>query len=119
MKKQLSQASDGGKLKQKDTSMSKLKIITNNHPRNLLDWHELTPKEKKEFDWLDESGDNGLAFFRYRGQAYALDEVIRLDTGTQLRNLGWHGYIGETFFSSVVVRLSDDGETVIVGLALS
>lgn len=97
---------------------TRTKIVTNNRPRPVLYWHELTLKEQKEFDWI-ENPENMVSFFRYRGQVYCLNEVMKVEQSGELAVRGWHGHIGESFFSSIVVRLSDDGETLVVGLALS
>ena len=40
-----------------------MKIKTNNQPRDILSWYDLTPAERKEFDYLEE-GDG--SFFRYK-----------------------------------------------------
>lgn len=31
-----------------------MKIKTNNQPRDILSWYDLTPAEQKEFDYLEE-----------------------------------------------------------------
>lgn len=107
-----------------------MEIITNNVPRPLIYGFELTEKEKTEFDYLDSEEIETHAFFRYRGQVYDLSEFVRIipqggngtcfghyDYSGELK--GWHGIQTDSFFSAVVVRLTDDGETVVVGLALS
>lgn len=37
-------------------------IRTNNRPRPLLDWSELTAEEQKELDWITEPLDSGYDF---------------------------------------------------------
>ena len=97
-----------------------MKIITNNHYRHILYFHELEPSEQEElkdsYDSVEES-----TFFRYRGQVYDLGEFM---AKTRYNNLdpklhGWDGYKNESFFSSVLVKYDDSCEAVKVGLALS
>ena len=97
-----------------------MNIITNNHYRFTLTWHELTETEQNDltglYDTIEES-----TFFRYRGHVYDLGEF---QAKTRYNNLdpqlhGWDGYKNEPFFSSILVRYSDDCESVRVGLALS
>lgn len=91
--------------------MSDLTITTNNVPRDLLTGADLTDAELAEFDWLDDAESDG-GFFRYRGTVYNLSDFER----TSLK--GWDGISHDSYFSGVVVRLVDDNERVIVGLAL-
>lgn len=93
-----------------------LEIITNNAPRPLLDWVELSPAEQAGFDWVDPEA--GETFFRYRGAVYCLSEFTRIEPDADKPGgmSGWHGQHGESFFSGVLVRLVDwDSESVIVG----
>lgn len=106
-----------------------VKIITNNHPRDIIDAWSLTAKERAEFGYLDwpaiEDGSDSASFFRYRGQLYDLgqfsaDYGITKGSGLPPHLANWDGYMGESFFSAIVVRyVDDDNEQVIVGLVLS
>lgn len=98
-----------------------MKIVTNNQSRDILSWWELTPKEQKEFDYLDE-GDG--SFFRYKGLVFDLGEFMRIDKSTappgRWRPLRegwekWDGYASDSYFSGVLVRYSSDYDSVIVG----
>lgn len=62
-----------------------MKIKTNNQPRDILSWYDLTPEEQKEFDYLEE----GVA--------------------------GWEGYYSGTSCSGVLIRYTSDCDQVIVG----
>ena len=94
-------------------------IITNGHHRDLLSWRELTDDEKDDFDWIDNPDDRGQDFFRYRGDAYCLDQFERTVIG------GWDGYHGDTFFSGILIRypVEDWGDyitdAIVVGLYLN
>jgi hypothetical protein len=98
-----------------------MKIITNNHYRPVLHWHDLTTKEQDElkdsYDTIEES-----TFFRYRSRVYDLGEFMRVQLGTAFNSVvkEWDGYHNETFFSAVVVKYDNDYcDTIKVGLALS
>ena len=87
-----------------------MKIVTNNQPRDILTWYDLTPAERKEFDYLEEGEGS---FFRYKNQAYDLGEFMRVDH-TAIPG-DWHGYAPGSYFSGVLVRGVADCEQVIVG----
>ncbi len=97
-----------------------MKIITNYQPRNTLYYYELTPKERKEFDYLDtpEKQDDTV-FFRYKNNTYDLNEFMRTPKDTEIS--GWDGYHGDSYFSGILVKWvkNTDYEQVIVGLYLS
>tara|TARA_R110002153_G_scaffold11011_4_gene42647 strand:+ start:473 stop:757 length:285 start_codon:yes stop_codon:yes gene_type:complete len=90
--------------------MSKLQIITNNVPRPILSSYELTDKELEDFDYMEDTSEG--SFFKYRGQVYSLDNFMS-SLPEELSD--WHGIHGETFFSGVLIKLSDCGDAVIVG----
>lgn len=97
-----------------------MKIQTNNIPRPIIYGYELSDKERQEFDyieWADEFSIN-REFFRYKGNLYDLGDCMRVEPTNGLC-AGWHGYFGESYFSAVVVKYTDDGEHVIVGHAFS
>ena len=48
-------------------------------------------------------------FFRFRGVLYDLGEFMHTDLD------GWDGIAPDTFFSATLVRLVDDGQSVVVG----
>jgi hypothetical protein len=98
------------------TETSKLTVRTNHHHYPLLSGYELTPKERKELDYLtdDELNESSDRFFRYRGQVYDVQEFMRCDPNSpfnQHRNMlahkQWQGYQSDSFFSGVVIRYTD------------
>ena len=94
-----------------------IKIITNNVPRNLLSWYELTDTEKSEFDYCDDESD----FVRYRGELIPICDFMRAPV---LFPGNWDGYRQDSYFSAVVIRYEkiDDViyyDSVICGLMLS
>ena len=87
-------------------------IKTNNRPRPVIYGFELSAKERAEYDFLDDI--DCCQFFRYKGYVYHLSDFMRIGkNNTDLA--GWHGYHSDSFFSGVLVKLSDDGEAVTVG----
>lgn len=83
-----------------------MRIVTNNQPRPIISWYELTEKEKQEFDYLEQ--DNTGTFFRYKGETYALCDFMRTD------NLGdWEGVYWFTAFSGLVVKLTNSGYVIV------
>jgi hypothetical protein len=92
--------------------MSDLTIITNNVPRYTVGGYDLSEKERVKFDYLDDI--DAETFFRYRGEVYDLGEFMTLGASQDHPLRGWHGYSSDTYFSGIAIKLSDDGETVIV-----
>jgi len=87
-----------------------MKIITNNHSRNLLTEYDLTSKELESFDYLE---DGEGSFIRYIGRVWELGEFTR----TEIED--WDGISSDTYFSGAVIKLSEDGKTVKVGYVYS
>ena len=95
-----------------------MKIKTNNQPRENLTWHQLTPKEQKEFDYFDPS--NIGSFFRYKGAVYDMGEFMRIGANIAPHPQrdgweNWHGYASDSYFSGVLIRYTSDCDQVIVG----
>ena len=61
-----------------------MKIITNNHYRPVLSWHELTTKEQDElkdsYDTIEES-----TFFRFKDWCYDLNDFLRVNDHLHVR----------------------------------
>ena len=92
-----------------------MNVITNNTPRHLLDWHDLTDKEKKEFDYIKDVDNEGFArFVRYKGWVYDMHDVERVSTvDSPLHE--WDGFVSDSFFSGVVFKYTNDYESVVCG----
>lgn len=96
-----------------------IEVITNNQPRAIIYWHELADSEREEFDYIDTEDKQSFAsFFRYKGNVYDLGDAMRVEPMNTLCK-GWQFYYGESYFSAIVGKYTDDFEHVIVGLALS
>ena len=76
-------------------------IICNGQYRPILDQSELTAKE---FD-----NGAGSQFFRYRGNVYSLGDFMRFDSPNE-----WDGYLSTSVFSAILVKISKNGESVLV-----
>tara|TARA_R100001082_G_C4345744_1_gene152204 strand:+ start:179 stop:502 length:324 start_codon:yes stop_codon:yes gene_type:complete len=106
-----------------------LRIITNHQPRPFLTrWDVPESVLASDFDWLDPEEPG--SFFCYRGRWYELSEfrgpldlsnlhAFSDETATELADNEWDGAAADSYFSGVVIRLSDDGEEVTVGTYLS
>jgi hypothetical protein len=86
-----------------------MKIITNNQPRPILYYPDLTEEEKAELDYIKE--DKGQLFFRYKGEIYDLGEFS--PTNSYFFSNGnpfgkWDGYLSDSFFSGIVVKFTMD-----------
>lgn len=90
--------------------MSEITIITNNQPRDILYGFQLPEKYRKEFDYLTDEEYGDHVFFIYKKQAYNLSEFVRT---YGFKN--WHGASRDSFFSGVLVKIVNDGDSVIVG----
>ena len=94
-----------------------MKIKTNNQPRDILSWYDLTPEEQEEFGYLE--GVEG-SFFRYKNQVHDLGEFMHIDANIAPHPHregweNWHSYAPYRCFSGVLVRYTSDYESVIVG----
>jgi len=87
-------------------------IITNNQPRGLLYWEELTKEEQNEFGGVI-LNDEGVDFVKYKGTAYRLADFVVVPDLSAVH--GWDGVISDTFFSGILVKFTEDGEGVIMG----
>lgn len=91
-----------------------VEVKTNNAPRPLIAWHELTDSERREFDWIESPEETGADFFRYRGNVYCVSEFMRVPEKSDALD-NWDGYAADSYFSGTVIKLSEDGESVIAG----
>ena len=90
---------------------------TNNVPRPIVLGCELSGKQLKQavsdYDFLGDEFD-GSSFVVYRGHVHYLGNFERRV------NFGvWHGIESDSAYTGTVIRLIGDGETVIMGYAIS
>lgn len=50
--------------------------------------------------------------FKYKGNIYYLSEFMRIDKNALEWMQEFSGYTGDSYFSGVIIKLSEDGETV-------
>jgi len=105
------------------------KLTSNWQYRDLVCLADLPEKDQKEFDYIDDSEKYSLHFVHYRGAWYDVNDSQRIEVERRdTDRLGWSHYvhpgeplahfdaiITDSYFSGVVFKLSDDGESVIVG----
>ena len=89
---------------------STLEIKTNHH------WHDFkyadeVPAEilANEFDYQDHE-DVIDGFIQYRGCWYHLDGFMSIQNHGDADFSSWHGYASDSYFSGVLIRISEDGE---------
>lgn len=87
-----------------------MKIKCNNVPRYFI---EPSEKELEEFDWLSEDDKKMTGFFRYKGSVYHTSQFVRIESADAPLNK-WHGQLGFSYFSGLLVKLCDDCESLIV-----
>ena len=89
---------------------NKLTIRTNNKPRPIIYWHELTEEQRKEFDFTSA---DGCSYVKYKSCIHCISEFMRVDGDSPLK--GWHGYESNSFFSGTLVKFCEDTDYVIMG----
>jgi hypothetical protein len=94
----------------------RLEYVTNCHERTFLYGYELTPKELEDFDYMTDP-DHEWGFIRYRGEVYHIDDFVSVNSFWSCGNV-WngapfdvHASNSDTFFSAIVLNVSNDGET--------
>jgi hypothetical protein len=100
--------------------MSELQIRTNNKPREILYWYDLTAKEQAEHDYLDTPEEQDSAsFMRYRGWVYYLPDFVRPAPDAPKSMRKWHGYSPDSYFSGVLIKYVDDFDRVVAATYFS
>ena len=94
-------------------------ITTNNQPRELLYLQDFSEAEQQQirsdYDWMEpEDLECNFGFFRYRSSVYHLQDFMRA-SGPPVELEGWDGYHSDSYFSGVLIRLTEDCESVVVG----
>ena len=93
-------------------------VVTNNQPRKLMSLFEFNSKDqvkiREKFDWMDEIEDT-YSFFKYKEEVMHLSEFNNTNSSCPTELSGWDGYLTDTYFSGLIVRLVNDNEEVIVG----
>ena len=93
-----------------------MKIITDHKWRDIVLGQDLTKKQRKEFDYITDEDFDYSGFVKYRGVIYDIGEFMFTDWAD------WHdydGYMSDSFFSGVLIKLSEDGEQCKIATYLS
>jgi len=94
--------------------MSDISITSNNQPRFMIYWADLTAKEQGNFDYLDsEDKQDSASFVRYKNWVYDISEFMRVDGMAGIT--GWDGYHSDSYFSGILLKLCEDSDSVIMG----
>lgn len=90
-----------------------LEITTNNHHRSFIYRYDVPQKVlDTDLDWTDEDDYDGYIY--YNGTWYHRSQFMRVGYPGpfgQTDEHGYHGFHGDSFFSGIAIRLSDDCET--------
>ena len=85
--------------------MTELTIKTNGHYRNLLSWYEIPIKDQEYFLSLMElEGLEDSDYFSYKGTIYFLGDFMAIDCNNPLSDLGYDGYLSDSFFSGIIIK---------------
>ena len=88
-----------------------MQTISNNKPRPIIYGFELTDKQKIDFDYLGENI-NENRFFKYKGHIYDISQFMR--TPDNLKLLSFDGYMSDSYFSGILIKLCEDSDYIIV-----
>jgi len=87
-------------------SDNEMQIYGNNHDIEIEykvpEWNQDKPEEEQEEE----------ACFTYKGHTYFLSEILRVDKDSKEGKAGFHGSYGWTYFSGILIKLSECGDSV-------
>lgn len=92
-----------------------MNIICNNVSRPILRADELSDKDRKEFEYIEDWNNFDLEFFRYKGNLYDLHDIPSISPGMPLDLYEWDGILTDTFFSGILIKCLDESDRIIVG----
>ncbi len=96
-----------------------MKIITNNNEREFIYGYDVPESVLDDYDHLDACEQNDH-WIRYRNTYYHVSDFMRIDDHAAWDNVqDWCGYTSDSFFSGVLISLSDDTETYKIATYIS
>ena len=98
------------------TTENNMTIKTNHNYRPLLNAYELT---KRELNILGNYLEEDAMYFRYKGEIYNLGDFTRTASLHEGPLKEWDGYLSDSFFSGIVIKLNEEFDMVKVGTYIS
>lgn len=92
--------------------MTTITIVTNHQYRPILSSYDLPKEALKEFYHYYTEQLEQASFFKYKGIYYDLSNFMRTKSE---EFKGWDGVHSDSYFSGILIKLSKDCESVIVG----
>ena len=87
-----------------------INIYGNNHLRPFEYYYQLSEKDKKELDWIE---DDDAIVLHYKGNVIALDEFMSLHNPIYEPNppqwmKEYDGYTNDSFFSGLLIKIDKE-----------
>ena len=103
--------------------MKQLDIITDHKWKNLMYDYEIPKNVIDDYDWLDED-EKCDGWIKYRKTWYHLSDFMSCHNqiyspNNPFKDLCFDGYLNDSFFSGVLIKLSDDSEQYQIATYLS
>lgn len=90
--------------------MTDLTVKTDNKWRAFRYGYDVPAKVlASDFDHL-EDGETDDRFIRYRRRWYHVSDFMRIEGENPLKEMGFNGYLSDSYFSGVAIEISRDGE---------
>lgn len=87
----------------------KKSIITDHKWKQFRYNYEVPAKVmKSQFSHLSEDDFDG--FIYYRKYWYHISDFLLIDKNNPFQTTGYHGYMSDSFFSGILIKLNDDNE---------
>ena len=92
---------------------NEITIRGNGIPRPIIYGFDLSEKEKLKFDWMDDEEIMDSQFFKFKGQVYALSEIMAVHNPVYNPNppewmKNFDGYSSDSFFSGILVKFGSN-----------
>ena len=88
-----------------------MKITTDHKWKPFTCFGDIPKKDQKDHVGNYNCDDpSELSFIIYHGSVYSIDDFLWIPENSSLATLGYHGYLGESYFSGVLIKLSDCGD---------
>ena len=98
--------------------MNNMSIITDNKWKFFKNDYDIPRKVYEDYDWLNEE-QKVTGWIHYRKYWYHISDFQVIDPTNTSFPEKWDGYLCDSFFSGILIRLSKDGESYKIGLFLT